>query len=72
VLENLSYPFVKPNILDIKLGTVLYDEEASSEKRERMEKAARDTTSFETGVRITGFQVSLEISFSDMVGYQGV
>jgi 1D-myo-inositol-tetrakisphosphate 5-kinase/inositol-polyphosphate multikinase len=57
VLENLSFPFLKPNILDVKLGTVLYDEGASEEKRTRMEKAARDTTSFETGVRLTGFQV---------------
>jgi 1D-myo-inositol-tetrakisphosphate 5-kinase/inositol-polyphosphate multikinase len=57
VLENLSFPFLKPNILDVKLGTVLYDEGASEEKRARMEKAARDTTTFETGVRLTGFQV---------------
>jgi 1D-myo-inositol-tetrakisphosphate 5-kinase/inositol-polyphosphate multikinase len=57
VLENLSHSFVKPNILDIKLGTVLYDESASSEKRARMEKTARQTTSGETGIRITGFQV---------------
>ncbi|KAK0229093.1 SAICAR synthase-like protein [Armillaria nabsnona] len=57
VLENLSHPFIKPNILDIKLGTVLYDEDASPEKVARMEKAARETTSLETGVRLTGFQV---------------
>ena len=58
VLENLSHPFLKPNILDIKLGTVLHDEEASPEKVERMIKTARETTSLETGVRLTGFQVS--------------
>lgn len=57
VLENLSHRFRKPNILDIKLGTVLYDHTASEEKKARMEKAARDTTSFETGVRLTGFSV---------------
>ena len=57
VLENLAYGFVKPNILDIKLGRELYDEEASAEKVERMKKAARETTSWETGVRLTGFQV---------------
>ncbi|KAH9915248.1 SAICAR synthase-like protein [Epithele typhae] len=57
VLENLSQPFLKPNILDIKLGTVLYDDGASADKRARMEKAARETTSLETGVRLTGFQV---------------
>lgn len=57
VLENISRGFAKPNILDIKLGTVLYDEDASDEKRARMEKVARETTSYETGVRLTGFQV---------------
>ncbi|ESK94214.1 inositol polyphosphate multikinase [Moniliophthora roreri MCA 2997] len=57
VLENLSHPFSKPNILDIKLGTVLYDESAPPDKVERMLKTARQTTSLETGVRLTGFQV---------------
>ncbi|KIP03382.1 hypothetical protein PHLGIDRAFT_94879 [Phlebiopsis gigantea 11061_1 CR5-6] len=57
VLENLSCTFSKPNVLDIKLGTILYDESASEEKRARMEKTARETTSLETGVRLTGFSV---------------
>ena len=58
VLENVTYPFLEPNILDIKLGTMLYDEIAPPENVERM-KNARDTTSFETGVRLTGLQVCL-------------
>ncbi|KAA1475839.1 SAICAR synthase-like protein [Dentipellis sp. KUC8613] len=57
VLENLTYPFLRPNILDVKLGTVLFDEDATPEKRTRMEERARSTTSLETGIRITGFQV---------------
>ena len=57
VLENVSASFVKPCILDIKLGTVLYDESASEEKKARMIKAAADTTSLEAGVRLTGFMV---------------
>ena len=57
VLENLSFGFLKPNILDVKLGTVLYDDSAPPDKVARMEKAARNTTSFETGIRLTGFQV---------------
>jgi len=56
-LQNLSNDFSKPNILDIKLGTQLYDEDASPEKKERMIQAAMKTTSLETGVRMTGFQV---------------
>lgn len=58
VLENLSHRFSKPNILDIKLGTKLYDNEATEEKKARMIKTAKETTSLETGVRLTGFQVS--------------
>ncbi|KAI9507025.1 hypothetical protein F5148DRAFT_165858 [Russula earlei] len=57
VIENVAHGFRKPNILDIKLGTVLYDEDATPEKRERMEKQARETTSAETGIRLTGFQL---------------
>ena len=64
MLENLSHAFAKPNILDIKLGTVLYDDAASPEKRARMEKTARETTSLETGVRLTGFQVRLGCTIS--------
>ncbi|KZP13835.1 SAICAR synthase-like protein [Athelia psychrophila] len=57
VLQNLAHTFLRPNIVDIKLGTVLYDEAALPAKRARAEKSARDTTTLETGMRITGFQV---------------
>ncbi|GAA5854035.1 hypothetical protein JCM8547_008200 [Rhodosporidiobolus lusitaniae] len=58
VLENLTFRFKRPNVLDIKLGTQLYDEEdASEEKKERMIEQARKYTSGETGMRLTGFQV---------------
>ncbi|KAI5118287.1 hypothetical protein M0805_003242 [Coniferiporia weirii] len=57
VLENVTSPFLTPNILDIKLGTVLYDADASAEKRAHMLEAAARTTSLETGIRLTGFQV---------------
>jgi 1D-myo-inositol-tetrakisphosphate 5-kinase/inositol-polyphosphate multikinase len=62
VLENVSYPFFRPNILDIKLGTVLYGDDASPEKVARMIETARKTTSLETGVRLTGFQVPSPLS----------
>ncbi|BGP32830.1 hypothetical protein JCM10296v2_004615 [Rhodotorula toruloides] len=57
VLENLTYRFLRPNVLDIKLGTQLFDEDASEEKKARMTKAAAASTSGETGIRLTGFQV---------------
>ncbi|WWD15591.1 hypothetical protein CI109_100013 [Kwoniella shandongensis] len=56
VIENLSYSFTHPNILDVKLGTVLYGPDASEEKRARMDKQGRETTTHETGVRLTGCQ----------------
>jgi len=37
--------------MDIKLGTILYDETADDIKRERMINKAKDTTSLETGIR---------------------
>lgn len=61
VLENLSHKFSRPNIMDIKLGTVLYDEGASEDKVKRMIETAKNTTSFESGVRLTGFQVRLSL-----------
>ncbi|BGP16929.1 hypothetical protein JCM10213_007374 [Rhodosporidiobolus nylandii] len=57
VLENLTHRFLRPNVLDIKLGTQLFDEDATEEKKERMRKAAANSTSGEAGVRLTGFQV---------------
>ncbi|KIK93044.1 hypothetical protein PAXRUDRAFT_145947 [Paxillus rubicundulus Ve08.2h10] len=57
VLENLIHGYRKPCILDVKLGTVLYDEDAPEAKKARMIKTAKETTSFQTGVRLTGFQV---------------
>lgn len=62
VLENLAYPFMKPNVCDIKLGTVLFDESATPEKRARMEKRARETTAGEWGMHFTAFQVRDRVS----------
>ncbi|KAI6110866.1 hypothetical protein EDD16DRAFT_1710543 [Pisolithus croceorrhizus] len=57
VLENLTYRFRRPCSLDVKLGTILYEEDAPPEKKERMICTAVSTTSLSTGVRPTGFQV---------------
>jgi len=57
VLENLCNEFVKPNTLDVKLGTVFHDDSTDPDKVLRMEKTARETTSLGTGVRLTEFQV---------------
>ncbi|OXH21698.1 arginine metabolism transcriptional control protein [Cryptococcus neoformans] len=56
VLANLAYAYTRPNIMDVKLGTVLYAPYATDEKRQRMDRQAKETTTFETGIRLTGCQ----------------
>lgn len=48
--------------MDAKLGTVLYEPSANAEKRAKMEHQARITTTAETGLRLTGCQVSIHTS----------
>ncbi len=56
-IENAVNGYTKPCIIDVKLGRILYDELASSEKQERMEKVAQETTSGSLGLRICGMKV---------------
>ncbi|KAA1078493.1 hypothetical protein PGT21_035654 [Puccinia graminis f. sp. tritici] len=64
ILENLTYKrskpaqlFIHPNVIDIKLGQRLYDDRATPEKQERMNRAALETTSAKFGIRLTGAQL---------------
>lgn len=57
VLENLTRGYKHANVLDIKLGKQLWDDDASEEKKQRMMEAAKSSTSGETGVRLTAWQV---------------
>ncbi|KAL1900043.1 hypothetical protein Cpir12675_001149 [Ceratocystis pirilliformis] len=56
VLENASYGFRHPNILDCKLGTRLWADDAPMEKRRRFEKIAATTTHQNFGFRISGMR----------------
>ncbi|KAI9705480.1 MAG: hypothetical protein M1836_006235 [Candelina mexicana] len=56
VLENVAAGFSKPNVLDIKLGARLWDENAKPEKRQRLDKVASETTSKSLGFRIAGMK----------------
>ncbi|KAI9291633.1 SAICAR synthase-like protein, partial [Neoconidiobolus thromboides FSU 785] len=56
-LENLLSGYKQPNVLDLKIGTILADHLATEEKKERMRKRAQETTSFEMGIRVTGMKV---------------
>ncbi len=57
VLENITAGYTRPNILDVKLGSQLWDALASSEKRARLDKVASETTSASLGFRVAGMKV---------------
>ncbi|RIA86563.1 hypothetical protein C1645_779421 [Glomus cerebriforme] len=57
-IENLLYKFKKPCIMDLKLGTQLWGEDADEAKRQRMTKRAKETTSGSLGIRLTAYQVN--------------
>ncbi len=64
VLGNIYAAFSKPAIMDLKIGTVYYDDDASPEKKARKMAEAAQTTALETGAKITGFQVGLKFAVS--------
>ena len=57
VLENAAHGFVKPNILDVKLGVRLWADDAKEEKRIRFNKVTAETTHKDLGFRIAGMRV---------------
>jgi len=57
-MENLLLPFKNPTIMDLKLGTRLYDDNANEEKKQRMILNAASTTSLKTGLKICGLHIT--------------
>lgn len=57
VLEDLCEAFEDPAVLDIKIGSVLYDSHASEEKKQRMDKVSQATTSGSLHFRIAGMSL---------------
>lgn len=57
VLENATSEFKKPNILDVKLGTRLWADDAPAAKKARFDKIASETTHGSLGFRIAGMRV---------------
>ncbi|KAF1919720.1 inositol polyphosphate kinase-domain-containing protein [Ampelomyces quisqualis] len=56
VLENITSGFKKPNVLDLKLGAQLWDEQAKPDKRARLDAVSAETTSGSLGFRIAGMR----------------
>ncbi|KAI9325296.1 hypothetical protein DFJ73DRAFT_913761 [Zopfochytrium polystomum] len=55
-LANVLHPLRRPSVMDVKLGTRLYGDDAAAAKRARMEAQAAATTSGATGVRVCGMK----------------
>lgn len=66
VLENLLHGFHKPNIMDVKLGRILHDENASTEKMSRLGQVSRTTTSGSLGFRICGMKIQHNIQAEEL------
>lgn len=58
VLSNLLFGFHRPNVIDIKLGSVLYDASADPAKVKRMKEVSKTTTSGTLSFRICGMQLA--------------
>ncbi|KAI0387962.1 inositol polyphosphate multikinase [Hypomontagnella monticulosa] len=57
VLENASFGYKKPNIMDAKLGIRLWADDAPQEKKDRFDKIAEETTHKKFGFRVAGMRV---------------
>ncbi|KAH9993660.1 inositol polyphosphate multikinase [Xylariaceae sp. FL0662B] len=57
VLENASFGFKKPNIMDAKLGIRLYADDAPEQKKKRFREITDSTTHKNFGFRVAGMRV---------------
>jgi hypothetical protein len=60
VLEDLTHVYKKPCIMDIKIGTQSFGEDATLEKRNNMQKKDEKTTTVSLGFRLTALNVLLD------------
>ncbi|KAN0081085.1 Inositol polyphosphate kinase domain containing protein [Elaphomyces granulatus] len=57
MLENVTSGFSRPNVLDIKLGSRLWADDAPPAKRAKLDAVSKETTSSSLGFRIAGMKV---------------
>ncbi|XP_042215524.1 inositol hexakisphosphate kinase 3-like isoform X1 [Homarus americanus] len=57
MLENLTFKFRYPCVLDLKMGTRQYGDDAPESKRKSQTAKAANTTTITLGVRLAGMQV---------------
>jgi len=57
VMEDLTFGFKNPSMVDIKMGTSSVGEDATQEKRTEMEKKDKGTTTVSLGIRVVGARI---------------
>jgi inositol-polyphosphate multikinase len=57
VLENVTAGFKRPNVIDLKLGARLWNDDAPEAKRRKLDETSKVTTSGSLGFRIAGMKV---------------
>ncbi|KAF5696965.1 inositol polyphosphate multikinase [Fusarium globosum] len=73
VLDNATFGFKSPNILDVKLGVRLWADDAPQQKKQRFDKISAETTHGSLGFRIAGMRVyrgSEDVSELDEENYK--
>jgi inositol-polyphosphate multikinase len=57
VLQNVTAGFKRPNVIDLKLGARLWNDDAPEAKRRKLDETSKVTTSGSLGFRIAGMKV---------------
>lgn len=57
VLSNATAGFCKPNVIDLKLGARLWDDDAPEPKRKKLDDVSANSTSGSLGFRVAGMKV---------------